>query len=82
MLPLIMVLPHQMTINKVTYKINDNNEVFSIINNFYNEFKINQQKIYKFDKKLQRFSIFTKLSHKYHNWIVTCISEVERSINA
>ena len=44
-------------------------------------FKTNQQKILKNDKKLQKNSIFTKLSHKYHNWIVTCISEVERSIN-
>ncbi len=62
-----MVLPGQMTINKVAYKINDNDEVFNVINNIYNGFKIKQQKIYKFDKKLQRFSIFTKPSHKYHN---------------
>lgn len=47
MLPLIMVLPHQMTINKVTYKINDNNEVFSIINNVYNEFQNKSTKNFK-----------------------------------
>ena len=81
MLPLIMVIPRQMIIDNITYKINDNDEVFNVINNIYNEFKTNQQKIYKFDKKLQRISIFTKLSHKYHNWIVTCVLEVERSIN-
>lgn len=44
-------------------------------------FKTNQQKILKNDKKLQKKSIFTKTSQNYHNWIVTCISEVERSIN-
>lgn len=30
-------------------------------------FKTNQQKILKNDKKLQKKSIFTKISQKYHN---------------
>lgn len=47
MLPLIMVLPSQMTIDKVAYKINDDNEVFSIINNVYNEFQNKSTKNYK-----------------------------------
>lgn len=67
MLPLIMVIPRQIIIDNITYKINDNDEVFNIINNIYNEFKINQQKIYKFDKKLQKKLIFTKTSQNYHN---------------
>ena len=47
MLPLIMVLPSQMTIDKVAYKINDDNEVFSIINNIYNEFQNKSTKNFK-----------------------------------
>ena len=47
MLPLIMVLPSQMTIDKVAYKINDDNEVFSIINNVYNEFQNKSTKNFK-----------------------------------
>lgn len=30
-------------------------------------FKTNQQKNYKFDKKLQKKTIFTKSSQNYHN---------------
>lgn len=47
MLPLIMVLPSQMTIDKVAYIINDDNEVFSIINNVYNEFQNKSTKNFK-----------------------------------
>lgn len=47
MLPLIMVLPSQMTIDNITYKINDNDEVFSIINNVYNEFQNKSTKNFK-----------------------------------
>lgn len=39
MLLLIMVLPSQMTIDNITYKINDNDEIFNIISNIYNEFQ-------------------------------------------
>lgn len=47
MLPLIMVIPRQIIIDNITYKINDNDEVFSIINNVYNEFQNKSTKNFK-----------------------------------